>query len=256
MRTFAVMKKEIKQCRLYWSALYDAALGRDELDQCKSRVRLRFPDEEVEEWEAHMKIHDYEVRPSKIKFEAEKATYEADMRQHLSQLAYLEGLSKKSRSLQPTAEKSMCPICQENIKEEVVVWACGHEVCPPCMLALLERAKHKQTVKCPSCRGRMNVNEVTYVKKADAIAFASNVNGAERQEHEGDKANQPEQPREVNGAQHVEVKGSWGSKIESVLLTLLKLFDEDPLAKVLLFSSWNDVLMVRFAVCGRVLHLR
>jgi E3 ubiquitin-protein ligase SHPRH len=229
LRLFALFKKEIKTARTQWRAQYDYLMAVDELQMCDFRVRLRFEGEEVPEEEEHAKIHPYEVPILKNRFQADKTSYEMQYRQHVSQLRYLERLSEKERSAQTLSEGSICPICQEGMKDEVVMFQCGHEVCPACMMKILERVKsHSKTIKCPNCRARMNAEEATYIKRS-APTVASSSSAVE----------QEQEPSAVP-----EVKGSWGTKIESVVLALSKIFKEDPDAKVLIFSQWSDILML------------
>lgn len=72
------------------------------------------------------------------------------------------------------------------------------------------------TVKCPSCREIINKEEVSYVQ---------------------DDAPPPAEALPS-------VRGSYGTKIEAIVGTLLSLSRADPLAKSIVFSEWADVLRI------------
>ena len=48
--------------------------------------------------------------------------------------------------------------------------------------------------------------------------------------------------READARAYEAVKGSLSTKMEAVVATLLRIKEEDPTAKALVFSTWTDVL--------------
>lgn len=107
------------------------------------------------------------------------------------------------------------------------------------MMFMIERIRLGNTFKCPSCRTRVNIDEISYVSES-----------AGNQEYA-----------------HINVKvwlssflyylifnsfivviitlqGSWGTKIEAVVREILLLREAEPTVKVLLFSQWNEVLEI------------
>jgi len=77
--------------------------------------------------------------------------------------------------------------------------------------------KHNQlakTIKCPSCRTSVNIDEISYVSES------------------------------ADQSESIPVKGSWGTKIEAVVRKIKVLREKDPTTKSLIFSQWNDVLLL------------
>jgi len=85
----------------------------------------------------------------------------------------------------------------------------------------LVESRHKQklaTLKCPTCRARMNSSDLCFISRDNKV---------------------PIDRHEV-----IEVKGSWGTKLENVVRKILSIIAKEKDAKVLVFSQWNDVLIL------------
>lgn len=87
--------------------------------------------------------------------------------------------------------------------------------------------KAKFTIKCPQCRNRVNVSEVSCIIDHKMKENPSNANSNKE---------------EVNEDEEIEVKGSYGTKLESIVKRLLKINKLDGKAKTLIFSEWIGVL--------------
>jgi len=85
------------------------------------------------------------------------------------------------------------------------------------MMLMIERIPFGKTFKCPSCRTRVNIDEISYVSEGSGNS---------------------------DSLINVPVKGSWGTKIEAVVREVLALQLLEPGAKALLFSQWNEVLEI------------
>eukprot|EP00029_Vermamoeba_vermiformis_P013409 TRINITY_DN832_c0_g1_i1.p1 TRINITY_DN832_c0_g1~~TRINITY_DN832_c0_g1_i1.p1 ORF type:complete len:1725 (-),score=428.66 TRINITY_DN832_c0_g1_i1:31-4932(-) len=227
-KIFAALKKEPKALRDISSTQLFQLNAQDELDMCISRIRFKQPNEEVAENEKHYIISPHEVESMRLKFNTDKITAEAEFRQHLSQLKYLQKIestkedaskesSNNNNNRSSANESDECPICHDDLSvvKDVVVLTCGHELCCPCCLNMLERAMHG-TIKCPSCRARMNSSELSYITR----------------DNNNQQAQEPQ----------IEVKGSWGTKLESVTRKIMSVLEQDKAAKILVFSQWIDVL--------------
>ena len=107
-------------------------------------------------------------------------------------------------SIEPAhpAIASECPICNEQLGGKVVMLVCGHCFCSECIVYMVERAR-AGTLKCPSCRVRMNIDEITYISPTDTNA-STTLSDERTTSNDHDE-------------QQVEIVGSWGTKIEALV---------------------------------------
>lgn len=126
-----------------------------------TRIRLRFPGEQVEEHEKNFKLNSYDVEAMRLKLQTDKTVADNNIRKSFGQLMYLNNLSRMRQSKDPGIETESCPVCTEVIGPHMVLLFCGHSLCVECTLAMMKR--YHNTIKCPTCRTRANVNEISYV---------------------------------------------------------------------------------------------
>ncbi|KAF9598116.1 hypothetical protein IFM89_025352 [Coptis chinensis] len=134
------------------------------------------------------------------------------------------------------ADDEACPVCHENLSDQRIVFQCGHVTCCKCLIAM---SKHQlsppgntddEWVMCPTCRQRTDFRNIAYADTRRNCARKSRI-PTTFQGHEKPEAS-------------IDVQGSYGTKIEEVTRRILWIKCIDPTAKVLVFSSWNDVLDV------------
>ncbi|KAI9377403.1 hypothetical protein POPTR_019G060300v4 [Populus trichocarpa] len=117
--------------------------------------------------------------------------------------------------------------------------ACMHVLRHTCMLAcffaMTERKMHdnrfqRKWVMCPTCRQHTDFGNIAYADdkrdKSCSSAMLDAIQGCEKTEAS------------------LAVQGSYGTKVEAITRRILWIKSSDPKAKVLVFSSWNDVLDV------------
>uniref|UniRef100_A0A803NY48 E3 ubiquitin-protein ligase SHPRH n=1 Tax=Cannabis sativa TaxID=3483 RepID=A0A803NY48_CANSA len=141
---------------------------------------------------------------------------------------------QKSESILKVDES--CPVCQETLSTKKMVFQCGHVTCCKCLFAMTEQRilrdnkVHDKWVKCPTCREHTDVGNIAYVDDSQSDSSNSSmidtIEGLE------------------SSAAAIVVQGSYGTKIEAVTRRILWIKSKDPRAKVLVFSSWHDVLDV------------
>lgn len=91
--------------------------------------------------------------------------------------------------------------------------------------------KAKFTIKCPQCRNRVNVSEVS------CIIGHKNKDSNSTMENSFSNSLSIEQ-------ENITIKGSYGTKIEAIIRKLLSIKKLDPKAKSLVFSEWVVVLEI------------
>ncbi|KAH7548237.1 hypothetical protein JRO89_XS14G0087300 [Xanthoceras sorbifolium] len=137
---------------------------------------------------------------------------------------------------QSKADEEACPICQEKLSNRRMVFQCGHATCCKCLFAMTEqRLLHDSKVQnewvmCPTCRQRTDFRNIAYADDRQKNSCDSDMRN-KVQDCEKSEAS-------------LTVQGSYGTKIEAVTRRILWIKSTDPKAKVLVFSSWNDVLDV------------
>ncbi|GLT58794.1 hypothetical protein SLA2020_316600 [Shorea laevis] len=109
----------------------------------------------------------------------------------------------------PKAHEETCPVCQEKLTKQKMVFQCGHVTCCKCLFSMTEQ-RHDTKFQ-----AKWVISSVGHTNQGHAKCEASMI-----------------------------VQGSYGTKIEAVTRRILWIKHTDPKAKVLVFSSWNDVLDV------------
>ncbi|KAG7174962.1 E3 ubiquitin-protein ligase SHPRH-like [Homarus americanus] len=232
-KVWEATKKEFKNYRILWRAVFDTVSAMDEVNMATIRLRLRYPDEEVPkqkkkkdggDLEKKIEALRYVIKPAELslqelKLKSDKIIATNDLKIKLGQLLYLQNLSKTDFGKDGGKNLEPCPICQAELGEKWAVLLCCHCYCLECMRTLCNRGFYEMdrctgSVKCPMCRQPTRIREISYV---DSKA---------KEEME------------------VKVQGSLSTKMEGVVRLMLKIKLADPGAKVLVFSSWVDVLNV------------
>uniref|UniRef100_A0A2P2MDB4 RING-type domain-containing protein n=1 Tax=Rhizophora mucronata TaxID=61149 RepID=A0A2P2MDB4_RHIMU len=128
-----------------------------------------------------------------------------------------------------------CPICQEKLNNQKMVFQCGHFTCCKCLFAMTEQRLHDNKfqpkwIMCPTCRQHTDFGNIAYAddRREETCNSSTSQTVEDCEKHEPS----------------VRVQGSYGTKIEAVTRRILWIKSSDSNAKVLVFSSWNDVLDV------------
>ncbi|GER46593.1 SNF2 domain-containing protein [Striga asiatica] len=224
------LRKEYALARSLAIAQAQVFRAHDELMMATSRLRLR----ENEDDKSIDALSSEELDIASVENSSEKFIALGSLSRIKGQLRYLKGLAQSnqqsksespvtlsvSEATLPSANGSIsrvdavsCPVCQEKLG----------------LLAITERkstplAKHNNTklVMCPTCRQSTDFGN---------IALAD------------DKQNDSCEMSDKSEAS-ITVQGSYSTKIEAVTRRILWIGSADPKSKILVFSSWNDVLDV------------
>ncbi|KAM1069775.1 hypothetical protein ACFX13_001692 [Malus domestica] len=249
------MRKEYPHARSLAIAQAQILQAYDELNMATSRLRLA----EDEDDKALDALSEEELPSASVLYTSDKFTSLNSLSVVKGKLRYLKGLvqAKQKVPLQspnpssvaegaatiptsteqknvciPTGDKETCPVCQDPLTIRKMVFPCGHLTCCKCLFAITERNNKVQDkwVKCPTCRQHTDVGNIAYADDGQSETSTSSVLHTT-------------ESREMSEAS-VMVQGSYGTKIEAVTRRILWIKSTDPEAKVLVFSSWHDVLDV------------
>ncbi|CAH8265480.1 unnamed protein product [Arabidopsis lyrata] len=250
LHTLEVMRKEYAHARALARAQAQLLRAYDEINMSTMRLQLR----ESEDDTSIYALSRDELDVASVLNTNDKFMAQSSVLSIKGKLRYLKGLIKSkqkqesespdlSSPIHETLEASdpveqegenllkrdeACPICQEILRNQKMVFQCGHSTCCNCFFAMTERKSVQETlqkwVMCPICRQHTDVRNIAY---ADDRRNSSSSD----QDHKDNEAS-------------LVVQGSYGTKIEAVTRRILWIKSSDPQAKVLVFSSWNDVLDV------------
>ncbi|CAE6041811.1 unnamed protein product [Arabidopsis arenosa] len=250
LHTLEVMRKEYAHARALARAQAQLLRAYDEINMSTMRLQLR----ESEDDTSIYALSRDELDVASVLNTNDKFMAQSSVLSIKGKLRYLKGLIKSkqkqesespdlSSPIQETVKASdpaeqegenllkrdeACPICQEILRNQKMVFQCGHSTCCNCFFAMTERKSVQETlqkwVMCPICRQHTDVRNIAY---ADDRRNSSSSD----EDHKDNEAS-------------LVVQGSYGTKIEAVTRRILWIKSSDPQAKVLVFSSWNDVLDV------------
>ncbi|KAF5771200.1 putative DNA helicase chromatin regulator PHD family [Helianthus annuus] len=249
------MRKEYAQARSLAIAQAQVLNAHDELNMATSRLRLR----ENEDDKSIDALSLEELEIASVENSSEKFVALSSLSRIKGQLRYLKGLVQSKQNshsageckpshaqvtTNPDAndkgenektvrlEDDTCPVCQERLSNPKMVFRCGHSTCCKCFLGMTERwiyrngTSHDKWVMCPTCRQHTEYGNVAYV--VDTLNKSSDVSVYSFESSEASMT----------------VKGSYSTKIVAVTRRILCIGSTNPKAKILVFSSWNDVLDV------------
>ncbi|XP_052087534.1 E3 ubiquitin-protein ligase SHPRH-like [Mytilus californianus] len=221
IKVFDVMKKEFKGLRAVWMSLREQVSSVDELEMATTRLRLRLPDE-AEPTTAQMHIIEpVAIDQHRQKLKADQIVGRCELRKKLGQLLYLKNLAKTQGDNEDGHNPEPCPICQRELGVEWSVMHCGHCYCLDCMRILLDQYSfggRNRVVKCAICREKTYRSDVSYVST--------------------------KKTEDSDDVQNFKVKGSHSTKVQGIVKQMIKIHHKDPEAKILVFSTWTDVLNV------------
>ncbi|XP_021309524.1 E3 ubiquitin-protein ligase SHPRH isoform X2 [Sorghum bicolor] len=220
---FEAMRKEFPQARFLSIAQTQLLRAHDEIKMSISRLQLKEKDDEPS---ASNIVTREELIPYNVQFTSEKFMSLSSLARVRGQLRYLKGLAvcnkkthnqhgeslaKAGDAVDTVASCSVigqtvsdfrnepCPICQEKVFDQKMVFQCGHFVCCKCCLYMTEQTaaqfgKRKKWIMCPTCRQRTDIENVAFVV-----------------EKAWDK---PEKSTEDLAESTISVQGSYGTKRE------------------------------------------
>ncbi|GIX69417.1 e3 ubiquitin-protein ligase SHPRH [Caerostris darwini] len=210
LKIFYVLKKEAKQFRNLFIAISTLVNKMDELAMAKISLRLPRPGEIINDSSTSYIIEPDKIEESQMEFDIDTAYYKSEFKKKLGQLFYLRNLEKIENKEGPFEE--CCPVCRMKFDNLWAVLRCGHCLCFDCVKGINMANGNSENIRCAVCRGITPNSDIYYY---DIV---------------------PEPEKDIN------FKGSYTSKITSVVKCLLRIQKDDNSAKSLIFSSWPEFL--------------
>ncbi|XP_023551403.1 E3 ubiquitin-protein ligase SHPRH isoform X2 [Cucurbita pepo subsp. pepo] len=250
------MRKEYGHARSLAIAQAQVLNAHDEIKMATTRLCLRGNDDD----DSAYAISEHELPAASVQYSSDKFVSLAMLSRVKGKLRYLKGLvqSKQniplgsssnpastqvpditSTSVEQKSENTLkadeesCPVCQEALSNQKMVFQCGHMTCCKCLFAMTEKKLRDSTIQtkwvmCPTCRQHTDFGNIAYADDSkNETLDPSTLHKTSREDERS-----------------IRVQGSYGTKIEAVVRRILWIKYTDSEAKVLVFSSWNDVLDV------------
>lgn len=144
-------------------------------------------------------------------------------------------------------ERRPCIICQ-SVFENGVLTVCAHEFCKDCITIWL--ASHRS---CPMCKKALRSNDlhnITY--KPRQVRAEEETHGSPTHTSDASTSSGPSNTNiyssisqdALDDIKSIELRGSFGSKIDSIARHLIHLGVTDPGSKAVIFSQYRDFLQV------------
>ncbi|GFN75464.1 E3 ubiquitin-protein ligase shprh [Plakobranchus ocellatus] len=207
------LKKDFKNMRSVWLFHREMISAIDELEMATERLRLRGEFEPKPTTKILNVIEATDMFGIQASCSRDEIVGRNELHKKLGQLLYLTNLAKRAEH-GDNCNPDTCPICQSGLGVEWSVLMCGHCFCLSCMRTLIDRTligiNLDRRLKCPLCRFYTPVREISYVTTLKK--------------------------------ERVNVKGSHSTKVQAVIECLIKIKQQDPTAKALVFSLWVSVL--------------
>ncbi|BBN01240.1 E3 ubiquitin-protein ligase SHPRH [Marchantia polymorpha subsp. ruderalis] len=271
LQMFETLRKEYGQMRKWVTSQRDFLHAFDELNMATIRLNLQVLGEKPETaLEKMVKVSIEEVPFRKMELEMERDEAKKGLSNAEGAIRFLKGQSSRRRQGDPHVvnvgcasqevanvieldreEEEFCQICwqkfhsQEGVlssKQKSVghrmILLCGHLMCENCCIQLIGRTplpangKDEKCIPCPQCRQRTDLSKIKRV-----MDDSDRNNLAVQGGHFTDSSRDTEESQ-------ITVKGDYGTKITAIVRRMKLVTSKDPQVKVLIFSTWQDVLEV------------
>lgn len=164
----------------------------------------------------------------------------SELKKEIRQLSYLLGVQKRQ---QESAEKDqskedmedICPVCRE-VQEVMFVYPCAHMTCVTCTKKLISGS----TVTCCVCRQKCRKKDLIRARRKSEMATTTTTSTKKKNtENRVEDEREPVIPEFKSLASNVI---QYGTKIAGIVKEMSLLCWKEPDVKVLIFSTWDDVL--------------
>ena len=225
----------------------------DELNMSRMRIQLRSDGQVLSAEEERYMVHPLEIPERIQEFENELVISQAELNKALGTLKYLKFLERLNQPERkdgaagaPAAAAEPCPVCHDEIEDDMAMLPCGHILCVACNLKILERENRNRNgkaavMKCPTCRSETPASETAVVTTSDGVS-------GDDQVLDVDVDHDPELWR---GEEALSVRGGYGTKLEAVVRRVATVLDRLPEDRIIVFSTWQDALDILAHALGQ-----
>jgi SNF2 family DNA or RNA helicase len=216
-----LIREELKAAKGFWRAHFDLLSDIDELNLCKTTMRLQRDDEDIStltQNEAALIVDSTRIAADYFDHEAKQALASAEMRRSDDNLRFLLNQRRNELVHDNTDQHDKdftCTICLASFQGERSVLSCGHSFHTECVEKLICRAgRGTISIRCPM--------RCALTTKREDILVA-----IDKRKDDGSHS-------------HHEIKGDWGTKVNRLIgdvMDTIKMGD-----KGVIMSQWDDML--------------
>lgn len=197
-------KNEFKEYSQFFVEINYTVSGYDELNMCKSRLEA-VDVEEINEMSLDPRKNNMRVPRHMIMEIQHEMQTEKSSSEH--NFVRIKGRLKYLEHLKENTEVEICPICKQDPEERYAVLQCGHSLCIICVNQMARYQRNR--LSCAICRHSQQFTDVNYV------TLATN---------------------------DCEVIGSYSAKILTIIKEVIRIRNDEPEVKIIIFSQWENIL--------------
>ena len=223
MKLFEAEKKELAMAKRHWRMHFDLLSDIDEMNQCKSTLRLVRPGENISDTPdelRHALVMPCDIQVLMMDHEVRQASAAAALRRDMAVLRYLRNqqIERHDADISKTIDdEPTCPVCLSKFGvDDRAVLRCGHSLHSTCLEQLVKRMGGR-SIRCP-------LKCVMTTSRSDVLLATDSLGT-----NDGSKICRT-------------IVGSWGTKVDRLIVDILNVIDDNE--KCVVFSQWNDLLTI------------
>ncbi|KAL3930887.1 MAG: hypothetical protein SGBAC_011567 [Bacillariaceae sp.] len=216
-------KKELTAAKRHWRVHFDMLSDYDELNVCKSTMRLPRIGEKLSSLprqELDRIVIPRNMPALVMDHKVKQASALAALRRDIASLRYLKNQSVEQGRAGKDHEKPTCPVClaEFGIADRAVL-KCGHSLHVKCIDEILKRSSASSTIRCPMKCLAVTSRDDVLIAAADSLKTDQS----------------PVAPRN-------KIEGSWGTKVDRLIGDLIDVTEKGE--RCLVFSQWDEMLAI------------
>mmetsp|Transcript_14990 Transcript_14990/g.36565 ORF Transcript_14990/g.36565 Transcript_14990/m.36565 type:complete len:1723 (+) Transcript_14990:70-5238(+) len=217
-------KKELTAAKRHWRVHFDMLSDYDELNACKSTMRLPRVGEKLSSLprqELDRIVIPRNMPALVMDHKVKQASSLAALRRDVASLRYLKNQSVEQGRAEKEKEKPTCPVClaEFGVADRAVL-KCGHSLHIKCIDEILKRSSGSSIVRCPMKCLSVTSRDDVLIAAADSL-------------------------KKDHGTTTVALKkieGSWGTKVDRLIGDLIEVTEKGE--RCLVFSQWDEMLAI------------
>jgi hypothetical protein len=216
-------RKELAAAKRHWRVHFDMLSDYDELNACKSTMRLPRVGENLSslpQQELGRIVIPRNMPALVMDHKVKQASALAALRRDIASLRYLKIQSVEQGRAEKGNEKPTCPVCltEFGVADRAVL-KCGHSLHTKCIDEILKRSSGSSIIRCPMKCLSVTSRDDVLIAAADSLKKDQSTVGAPKK-----------------------IEGSWGTKVDRLIGDLMDVIEKGE--RCLVFSQWDEMLAI------------